>query len=128
VPLSSTIPQYRKVTCAHAYLVREEFLLTDDQMKALPPWQIPWQMYGDIPPGTDVAYERNCRIGLKRIGCSDSDYDTLAYGEARDPQPDYWHNIALPLGFILGVALAVSAVVYGVVRTIGWVIGGFAAL
>jgi hypothetical protein len=63
------------------------------------------------------------------LGCSDSEYETVTYREARDVSPDFnWlANFAMPLFLFLGITLAVALCIYGIIRAIGWVIGGFAA-
>ena len=70
-------------------------------------------------------------LDLKSIGCSDSEYDTIGLGEARAVAAPFlspWLDPFLSkFGVIFGITLAVSLAVYGVVRAIGWVIGGFAA-
>jgi hypothetical protein len=45
----------------------------------------------------------------------------------RDRQFDYSLNFVIRLGIGLMIALACSLAVYGMIRAIGWVIGGFAA-
>ena len=42
-------------------------------------------------------------------------------------RPQWWANFSKALGISLAITLAASLAVYGVVRAIGWVIGGFAA-
>jgi len=49
-----------------------------------------------------------------------------SYGDARGPQT-WFAEVAMPFGLVFIVTLAASAAVYGIVRAIGWVIGGFAA-
>jgi hypothetical protein len=68
-------------------------------------------------------------LDLKRIGCSYLEYDTVSLGEARaDPAPFSWTNqFVTKLGIGLAITLAAAMGVYGLVRAIGWVIGGFAA-
>jgi hypothetical protein len=67
-------------------------------------------------------------ISLKQIGCSDRDWDTVSYHEAANPSEFTWWdwlNDEAPLCIL--ITLAISLAVYGLVRAIGWVIGGFAA-
>ena len=65
---------------------------------------------------------------LKQVGCSDKEDETVSYAEARNPPEfNWWVSLLPPLGLGLGVTLAVSLALYGIVRAIGWVIGGFAA-
>jgi hypothetical protein len=69
-------------------------------------------------------------VKLKQIGCSNSD-DTVTVGEARNPPPNLNWFAAFGSGLLLSPlpqTLIVTLVVYVVVRAIGWVIGGFAAL
>src|SRR5262245_21799781 len=42
-------------------------------------------------------------------------------------RPQWWANFSKALAISLAITLAVSLTVYGVVRAIGWVIGGVAA-
>jgi hypothetical protein len=75
----------------------------------------------------------NRNLSLKKLNCSHSDYDTVKYGEARNPPEFNWLSVfasALQwpgLAITLAVTLAVTLGVYGVVRVIGWVTSGFAA-
>jgi hypothetical protein len=66
-------------------------------------------------------------LSLKEIGCSGYDWETVTYGEARRPYGALLSEIPKPLGIGLAITLAVSLVIYALVRAIGWVIGGFAA-
>ena len=68
-------------------------------------------------------------VKLKQIGCSNSD-DTVTVGEARNPPPNLNWFAAFGSGLLLSPlpqTLVVTLAVYGIVRAIGWVIGGFAA-
>ena len=68
------------------------------------------------------------RINLKQIGCSVTDYESISADEIPSSPPAFsWLNTVSSLTLSLGITLAVSLVIYGVVRAIGWVIGGFAA-
>ena len=67
---------------------------------------------------------------LKALGCSEwPQTATLDEIRAAKPPKDFSYAASLlpPLGLGLAVTLAVSLVIYGLVRAIGWVIGGFAA-
>jgi hypothetical protein len=66
---------------------------------------------------------------LKELGCSDwsRTVSVLEIFGARPPNEFSWaQNISSYLAIGLGITLAVSLAVYGMVRAIGWVIGGFA--
>ena len=97
------------------------------------PWTIPWDaLQNPLSPGNpfkDPVPIANQMVVLKRLGCSDSDYDTARYAEVRDVSPtfNWFSTIAPQIALGLGIPLAVSLAVYGIVRAIGWVIGGFAA-
>ena len=121
--------QHQQLLCAHDYLVQERLLLSDDEMKDVKPWQIPWKLYEPIAVGMVVGeYTKDWKIILNQIGCSDLEYDTVTYGEARNPPDFNWfHELGLPLALAVAITLAVSLSVYGIIRAIGWVIGGFAA-
>ena len=67
-------------------------------------------------------------LNLKRMGCSDSDYETVSLGEASTVPEFYWYpRLGYYLSIGVGLSLLLSFAVYGLVRAIGWVIGGFAA-
>ena len=68
-------------------------------------------------------------INLKQIGCSDWEYDNVSLGEARAAPAGFsWaFEFFSKLGIGLAITLALSLALYGLVRAIGWVIGGFAA-
>jgi hypothetical protein len=68
-------------------------------------------------------------MNLKLAGCADDDSAVITFREARvDPSNPTWLN-EFSWRFLVGLAttLAIAAAVYGIVRAIGWVIGGFAA-
>jgi hypothetical protein len=69
------------------------------------------------------------QFDLKELGCSDQSKTASALEIFRDRAPGefswrakLWSQLSFGLAISLGVALAV----YGLVRAIGWVIGGFA--
>ena len=67
------------------------------------------------------------RIDLKETGCRDWG-QRVTYGEVRRPPDFNWYSsFGNSLLLYLTITLAVSLAVYGIVRAIGWVIGGFAA-
>jgi hypothetical protein len=84
-----------------------------------------------IPPppnGAVIDWKDDYRINPKQVGCSDDLYETITYGEVRNPPAfDWLKELGLPLALAVAVTLAVSLSVYGIVRAIGWVIGGFMA-
>ena len=128
---SSAWREHRGLVCANNYIVRERLLLSDEEMKGMKPWEVPWQMYIRPTAGETFAnfsYNKNWQIQLSQIGCSHNAYDTVSYGDARNPPPDFpWSKVLrLPLIF-LAKTLGVSLALYGLVRAIGWVIGCFAA-
>ena len=69
-------------------------------------------------------------LDLIQIGCSDRPAATISLGEARTkPVPVLWADqlvLSSKLWVGLAITFAASIAVYGIVRTIGWVIGGFA--
>jgi hypothetical protein len=120
--------RYYKARCAHEYLTRERLLLSDDEMKEVKPWQVPWQLYEKVPVGAMVGpYNKDWEIKLKQIGCADWDYETVTYWEARNLYGALFSNVAQLLVIGVAATLAVSLAVYGIVRATGWVIGGFMA-
>jgi hypothetical protein len=67
-------------------------------------------------------------IDLQAIGCSSQADDALLIAYAENPPAfNWWTSFGAQAGFILAFAGVVSLAVYGVVRAIGWVIGGFAS-
>ena len=94
------------------------------------PWTIPWDAFAKRQnPFDDLIPIDNREISLKQLGCSELEYDLATYGEVRDVSPTFnWLGIvAATLAAGLAITLAVSLAVYGIVRAIGWVIGGFTA-
>jgi hypothetical protein len=76
------------------------------------------------------ATPNEATLYLKDAGCSDKASDITSFGEARTlPSPFNWtipFVTWLAIGSVL--TLAASFAAYGLVRAIGWVIGGFAAV
>ena len=69
----------------------------------------------------------DARLNLKKIGCSNWDFETVSFGEARNPPKLEWLSVFVPpAAWGLAITLGISLAVYGLVRAIGWVIGGFA--
>ena len=67
-------------------------------------------------------------LSLKGVGCSGNENETVTYEEARNPPGFNWFaTFTSTLMPSMAITLALSLAVYGIVRTIGWVIGGFAA-
>ena len=52
-------------------------------------------------------------------------YEAVSFDEARNP-PSWLGMFLRSLGPGLGLTLAAALILYGLVRAIGWVIGGFA--
>jgi hypothetical protein len=71
--------------------------------------------------------EMGIPLNLKSVGCSDRDDDTVSYAEAANPPEfNWWASYARHIAPILALTAAISLAVYGIVRAIGWVIGGYA--
>jgi hypothetical protein len=64
-------------------------------------------------------------LGFERL--TRDEQDELVDQLATSLRPQWWANFSKALGISLAITLAASLTVYGVVRAIGWVIGGFAA-
>ena len=64
-------------------------------------------------------------LGFDRL--TRDEQDELVDQLAASLRPQWWANFSKALGTSLAITLAASLAVYGVVRAIGWVIGGFAA-
>jgi len=98
------------------------------QQKVVCAGQHPERWPATTAPKGSLADEQVGTLSLKQVGCSDNEDETISYSEARNPPQFYWWasyaNNATPY---LIFAVAVSAMLYGLVRAIGWVIGGFAA-
>jgi hypothetical protein len=56
-----------------------------------------------------------------------NEQDELVDQMAASLRPQWWANFSKALGVSLAITLAVSLAVYGIIRAIDWVIGGFAA-
>ena len=69
----------------------------------------------------------DAQLDLQKVGCS-SQPQTTTWGEVfGDHQPlTAFSYVTSFLPFIIGFAISVA--LYGIVRAIGWVVGGFAAL
>ena len=94
------------------------------------PWTIPWDAFvKGQNPFNDLIPLDNREVSLQKLGCSDWEYDTAKFGEIRDVSPtlNRLRVFAPPLMQGLAITLAITFVVYGIIRAIGWVIGGFAA-
>jgi hypothetical protein len=64
-------------------------------------------------------------LGFDRL--TRDEQDELVDQLATSLRPQWWANFSKALGISLAITLAASLAVYGVVRAIGWVVGGFAA-
>lgn len=66
---------------------------------------------------------------LKSLGCSEWSrlVSLKAILDVREEDFSYASALLIPLSIGLLVTLAISLAIYGLVRAIGWVIGGFAA-
>ena len=79
-------------------------------------------------PKGSLTDEQVGTLSLKQVGCSDREDETVSYAEARNPPQFYWWaSYASNATPYLIFAVAVSVLLWGLVRAIGWVIGGFAA-
>ena len=69
------------------------------------------------------------QIDVQKLGCSDR-AQTASFREVFNSKPDdfsYPIEFLPPLAIGLAITLGLTLFVYGLVRAIGWVIGGFAA-
>jgi len=69
-------------------------------------------------------------INLHELGCSDDPQATIATSElylAPLPPFDWYSALVWPLAGIVAGGLAGALMLYGLVRAIGWVVGGFVA-
>jgi hypothetical protein len=105
----SALTQHEKLLCANRSVLRSDRDLADN-----PFWT-----------ETSTPDER---LQLKVIGCSDWEGDTVSFQEARNPPEFNWlSTLARETAPALAITLVIALAIYGVVRAIGWVIGGFAA-
>jgi hypothetical protein len=80
------------------------------------------------PKGSLTDEQVGIPLSLQQVGCSDKGDETVSYAEARNPPQFYWWaSYASNATPYLIFAVVVSVLLYGLVRAIGWVIGGFAA-
>ena len=111
--------RHQKLTCA-----RKSVGSTNE------PWKIPWDaiVKGQKIFGDDATTLDRLDVSLKKLGCSDWEFDTAEYGQIRDVASTFnWLGAFIwPLALGLGITLATALTVYGIVRALGWVIGGFA--
>jgi hypothetical protein len=107
-----------QLLCAQAALKN----LSDAEVSRILP-----QPPSNLPPLPTGAHLDDGQLDLQKLGCSEWRQMTT-YGEVVGGQPVMARSIAgsfLPIS--LGITLAISVALYGVIRAIGWVIGGFAA-
>jgi hypothetical protein len=111
--------QAAKVVCAQTALNSEQQL----KLLGLPP----------LPSGYHLESLGSLdseQIDLQKLGCPGWP-QTTTIGEVLHAKPpeafSYTASFLPPLGIGFAITLAISLAVYGVVRAIGWVIGGFAA-
>jgi hypothetical protein len=118
VGISDFVGAYQRnvhANCAHERIVANgaKGLFSADEMKA---------MGRNLFDQFDDLFE----IPLTKIGCSRSENDTVILAEAIGAKPFDWSIDPFTL-FPIGLGLAVSLLIYGLVRALGWIIGGFAA-
>jgi len=102
------------------------------------PWDIAWKQV--LPKGVRVIshpeakneydqFDKN--YDLKELGCWDEtllvSWSDIMGADVVPPEFSYIAGLLPALLYGFALSLGVAVVVYGVVRAIGWVIGGFAA-
>jgi hypothetical protein len=118
---SMALHKHQQLVCAHEHIAQAKPLLPDVP-KGMEP--------GDVLPSSpgQEPWQLNWQLNLKQVGCSDYSDDIVTYGEASNPPEFSWLGVfAQTLGLGLAITLAVTVVIYGQVRAIGWVIDGFTA-
>jgi hypothetical protein len=103
------LTKQQKMVCAH------ERLGTAGQS-----WTIRWEAFvkgqnpfEDLSP---VPIEKR-EISLKKLGCSDSEYDTVTFGDARNPPTLNWSSLFAPSAALgMAITLITSLGVYRLVR------------
>jgi hypothetical protein len=114
---------YDELSCAHARAETarkksaEKQLLTDEEVLALPPHSAnPYDRFDE-------------RYDLRQLGCSAQSrkvsWDAIAKPPAEFTYLQYLSAFLPNLFQGIAISFALAAVVYGLVRAIGWVIGGF---
>jgi hypothetical protein len=89
--------------------------------------QHPERWAATTAPKGSLTDEQVGTLSFKQVGCSDNEDETVSYAEARNPPQFYsWSSYASNATPYLIFAVAVSVMLYGLVRAIGWIIGGFA--
>jgi hypothetical protein len=94
------------LVCANQHVLKADKELADNPF---------WYKANEIGP-----------LELKRIGCSDYE-ESINVAEARATVQafNWFSEFAKHLGSGLAITLVVALAVYGLLRAIGWVIGGF---
>jgi len=152
-PTFADLTRHQHLVCAHEHIERvkkrlpssnspsaeKKRLLTDEEISAVPPKAKDADPDDWVEVPADSSLENNpyqlsfapdqTTLNLKRMGCSDSNYETVSLGEASTTIPNFsWYpRLAFYFGFGVFISLVLSLAVYGLVRAIGWVIGGFTA-
>ena len=75
----------------------------------------------------DPENKESTLLDAQKMGCS-SEPEPILISEATQPPPDFnwWATYGEIAGPVLIIAAFVAAAIYGLLRGIGWVIGGFA--
>jgi|RhiMetdeSRZDD1v2_1073273.scaffolds.fasta_scaffold115733_9 hypothetical protein len=89
-------------------------------------WKI---VFAPIAPGhaVDTLLTGRPTVGLRELGCSQNDNFILVEDAKNPPEFSWWRRFGEEAGSGLAFAVIASLAIYGLVRAIGWVIGGFAA-
>jgi hypothetical protein len=118
------LDKHSQLACVHDHIAQAQPVQTKEAGGITFDDLIPPPPKGFVIDWKDDYY----RINLKQVGCSDDMHETVTYGEVNNPPAFDWLNeLGLPPALAAAVTLAVSLSVYGLIRAIGWVIGGFAA-
>ena len=106
----------------------EQFLTSDFKSRSAIEAGGEFKHPADLPSGYHLDKEE---IDLSKLGCSQTAGEYATVGgtfDVPDPTDFSYANALLPsLALGLSLTIALSLAVYGLVRAIGWVIGGFAA-
>ena len=88
------------------------------------------ELVGEIAKTSLLAANEDDIVNLRQLGCTASRFDAaqVTFASARNPPAFNWYGaITAYVGIALALTLLAATLVYGFVRAIGWVIGGFAA-
>lgn len=114
--------RHQQVLCAHNSVDEIEQAIRDGPAARLPKIdrdeKDEWKVIFFAPDEWEVSFAK----------CSISEAEPMTLGEARNPPTLHWLRVFTTYAAAgIALALGIAACVYGLIRSIGRVIGGFAA-